>query len=495
MGVVIKQSFWTTFLSYLGIAIAYFNTLYLRAEHFDLAQIGIFTLITANAMMVSSFSSLGTGSIYIRYFPHFNKEEKNKLFTVLFLVALLSNLVLLFIGYHLKEWIALRYKSTAPNYQDYFWVIGIIILANSLFSLFFNLSKAHLKVIFPTFLREIYLRAGVLLLVFGFSVSWWSFDGAVLGLGVLYTFAFILLFLHLTFSRYYRFDFRFRELIKQWIGKAARFGGYSMLFAGTFAIVNNISYDQLTAEVGPAAAGIFQTCFFIAVIVEMPWMNMAKVISPILSQEFQKGNMKEIESLYKRTSITQSTIGLLLLIGIISNVGNLFDFIPKGEFFREGFWVVVCVCAAKLYSMTFGMASAIINFSNYYRYNLYFQLFAVVLIVTLNICLVPIYGLNGAAISYLITRVLEISLQVLFTKMHFKIQPLTLAHLKLFAIGGILTFGAILFQPALHPIVLILLRSILTTLLFVALVYQLRISRDINQLINSTFERFLKIKI
>ncbi|WP_420575639.1 lipopolysaccharide biosynthesis protein [Ekhidna sp.] len=495
MGVVVKQSFWGTAIAYLGVVVGYVNTLYLRAEYFDLSQIGVFTLITANAMIVSPIASFGMSSSFLKFFPSFNQNDRNRFFSYLFLVTVVGNALVLIAGYLLRDLIAARYIETAPTYIEYLSITALIVISNSLFELFFSYSRTIMKVIFPSFLRDIYLRVGSLLLVFGYAMEWWDFSVAVIGLGTLFFFAFIFLFIQLITFHGFRFDFSFGIIRREWKKRLIKFGLYSMMLAGSFALINNVSYDQVTALLGAEMNGIFTTCFFIAIIVEMPRRSMSKVIAPIISSEFERGNMAEVDKLYKRSSITMSVIGMLLFIGIVTNLQDLFDFIPKGGDFQTGFWVVIAVCFAKLTLMVSSFAGEIINFSPNYKYNLIFQVTAAVVLITLNSFLIVKWGLNGAAISYLITILFHILLKVLFVKIRFGLHPFMRSHIPLIVIGGIITLGAYCFQPSWHPVINIAIRSILTSIIFIFLIYRLRISTDINKLIHSTFERFLKINL
>ncbi len=495
MGVVIKQSFWGTAIAYTGVIVGYVNTLYFRAEYFTLEQIGLFTLITANAMMVSPISSFGAGSSYIKYFPSFSEEKKHRLFTFLFLISLVGNAIILFVGFLFKDVIASRYLQTSPTYVDYLFVTGMVIISNSLFDLFFSYSRSILNVVVPSFLRDVYLRLGSLFLVLGFAWEWWSFHYSVVGLGLVYLLAFILLFLNLLLRHSLRFDFNLSDIDFQWKKNLWRFGSYSMLLAGSFAVINNISYDQITATIGPEMTGIFTTCFFIGVVVEMPKRNMAKVMMPLISKASKEKEHGLIEGIYKRSSITMSVIGLLFTIGIITNLQDLFDFIPKGSAFQTGFWVVVFVCVAKVTLMISSFAGEIINYSEAYQYNLYFQIAAAIILIVLNYFLIPVWGINGAGFSYMISILFHILMKGLFVKKKLNMHPFIKSHLSLMIISVIIFSLAFVFNPDFHPIISIGIRAVLTTLVFLFLVYRFKVSEDINKLINSTFERFLKINL
>lgn len=474
--------------------VGYVNTLYFRAEYFTLEQIGLFTLVTAHAMTVSPFSLLGMGSTYVKYFPSFQEKDRNRFFSFLFIITLTGCTLVLLTGYVLKDVIASRYIDTAPDYIDFMFITAIVIVSNSLFDLFTNYSRSIMKVVFPSFMRDIYLRLGSLFLVIGYAFEWWDFTSAVFGLGIVYIMAFVFLFLQLSLFYGFRFDFRIGIVDTKWKKNILKFGSYSMFVAGSFALYNNASYDQITAYLGTDATGIFQTCFFIALVVEMPRRNMSKIIGPIISTESQRDNLKEIESLYRRGSLTMGVIGMLLFIGIVTNLNDLFDFIPKGEEFRNGTWVVIIICFSKLCVMISGFAEEIINYSPLYRYNLVFQITSAVILVTSNYFLIPNYGINGAALAFLFATLTHIVLKFSFVGYHFKIYPLTKSHIPLVIISIIVLVAAFWFQPAWHPIISITLRSTVTVLILLPLVYYFKISEDINRLISSTFERFLKIK-
>jgi O-antigen/teichoic acid export membrane protein len=495
LGVVIKQSFWSTVIAYIGVTAGYINTLYLRPEFFLMDEIGLFGIITANAMMISPFTSLGMASSYIKFFPSFKEKDRNTIFTFQLLIVLAGCAVIILIGYFFQDQIRARYADSAPEYLNYLSITAIIIVVNSFFDMLFSYGRTIMKVLFPSFLRDIFLRIGLIFIVVGYALQWYDFEWAVKGLAINYSLALLLLFGKLILFDGFRFQFNFAIMSKEWRMKLFQFSSYSMMLAGSFAVLNNATYDQVTSILGAGANGIFVTCFFIGTIVEMPRRNMVKVISPILSAEFEKNNLKEVESIYKRGSITMSIIGALLFIGIVTNLNDLFSFIPKGNEFGTGFYVVIAVCLAKLVIMISSFPGEIINYSHLYKYNLFFQFGTAILLVILNYFMIPIWGLEGAGVSYLIAIVIHIIVKIIYVKYHFHIQPFMRSHISLLVIGIAVGALAYLFSPAINPVILILVRSILTSILFIFLIYRFRLSTDINTLIHSTFRRFLKVNL
>lgn len=470
------------------------NTLYLRPEFFSLDEIGLFTLVTANAMMVSPLCSVGMSGSYVKYFPQFKDSPKlkSRIFTFQFAVIIISNLVIISIAWLNSDWIISKFSDGTSEYVNYLSITAIVIVVNSLFEHLFAYSATILKVIFPSFLREIQLRFGAIVLVLGYAGGYYDFAWAVQGLAINYSLALFLLFGNLILVQKLRFDLSFLKISRDWKIKILRFSLYSMLVALSFAVLNNVSYSQVSSMMGDDFNGILVTCFFIGVIVEMPRRNMSRVIGPLLSTAMAEKDYAEVENIYKKGSITMSVIGALLFIGIVTNLDDLFLFIPKGDQFRIGFGIVIAVCAAKLVLMLSSFSGEIIHYSERYKYNLYFQVLAAVLLVTLNYFFIPIYGLNGVAISYFLTITLHVVAKYFMVKFILGIHPFMRPHLKLLLTAIVVCAIAFWIDTSFHPLISIFIRSAITTILFVVIIYRLEISKDINNLINSIFKAFKK---
>ena len=494
MGVVIRQSFWGTLIAYSGVLIGYFNTLYLRPEFLSLDQIGLFTLVTANAMLISPFCSAGMPGTLIKYFPELKNTEglKNQFFTFQFLIVIGLNLLLLIIGYLSRDWIASIFIEESAEYVPYLMITGIIIIINSAFDMLFAYCRVLLRVLVPSFLRDILLRMGAIVLVGGFALRWWSFEIAVQGLAATYLFALVVLFAYLTWKYELRFSFDFSKIDKSWQKRILNFGGYLMLLAFSLSVLNNVHYAQIASILGPKANGIFTTCFFIGIVIEMPRRNMVNVMSPILSKAIQEGKMESVNEMYRKGSVTMGVLGLLLFTGIITNLDDLFKFIPQGNDFAKGYWIVIAICVAKLVVMFFSFSQEILVYTKHHRYALYFQLVSAPLLIVLNLIFLPTWGIVGAGLSYLIVTVGQALARYLLLKNKFQLDLFSSAHFRLL-LTGLLIFVIFWFAPfPFSPVINILVRSALTTIVFILAVYYLNISTDINQLISSTFERVLK---
>jgi O-antigen/teichoic acid export membrane protein len=495
MGIVVRQGFWSTVIAYTGVLVGYANTLYLRPEFLSIGQIGLFSLVTANAMLLSPICTLGMTGAYIKHYPEFNSSDalRNQFFSFQLVAILLMNALVVALGVALGGWIA-DYYVNAPEYMQFLGITAVVMLTNSVFDHLFSFSRGFLDIILPSFIRDVLVRLGSILLIVGFAGGWWSFEVAVMGLGVNYAVALVV------FWGYCMVKYRLRVVLKwpdvDWVWKKRifKFALYSAVLAASYSVMTNVGYTQVTAMLGAEANGIFTTCFFIGLIVEMPRRNMTKILSPIFSKAFQEGNREVIARMYVKGSITMAVFGSLLVIGILTNLPDLFAFIPKGKEFETGFYVVVAVCLAKLMMMAFGFGSELLTFSEHYLANLYSQVVAAVVLIGVNFVLIPRMGITGAGVGYLAGMSLHTVVKFALIWKHYRLSPFAMGHLWLGLIS-VGVFALFWWLPlSFHPVVNIGVRSVLTTLLFVGLIYKFEVSADINQLISSTFGRILNRK-
>lgn len=485
MGVVIKQSFWGTAMAYLGVLVGYANTLYIRPKYFEMEQIGLFTLVTSNAMMLSPLCSFGFAGTYVKFFPSFKTtEERHALFTFHLLITLFFGGLIFGIGILAKPWVASYFQETTPEYIKFLSVTGIVMLANSFFAVLMSYSNSILKVILPSIIQEVYLKLGSMLLVVGYAMGLYDFETAANGLAVVYTLTWIILLSYQYFVHKLRFNFDFHFINPIFLSSIFKYALFFLVTTISFGIFNNISNSQISSMLGSQYTGIFSTCFFIGVIVEMPRRNAAKVIAPIISQAFVENDMQRINSIFKRGSITMTTIGSLLMIGIITNISDLMAFIPKGNELALGIYVVIGVSVGKVLLMLSGFPGETITFSKHYLYNIVFQALTAVFLLTFNYFLIPIWGVSGAGISYLLTVSIDILLRLTFVYYHFKIHPFSIKHLTLLGIVTVVFLFAYHLDFGLTPILNIAVRSVLTAIVFALLVYLLKISEDITKIVD-----------
>ena len=127
-----------------------------------------------------------------------------------------------------------------------------------------------------------------------------------------------------------------------------------------------------------------------------------------------------------------------------------------------------------------GNNNAIIFNSDYYRVVLFFGVLLATLAVVFNMILIPIYGIEGSAFATFLAIVIYNTLKLIFVKMKLKMQPFSFTTIKVLILLTVLSFGFYYVEFSFHPMVNIILKSILLSLLYLFLVYNFKFSKDIN---------------
>ena len=137
---------------------------------------------------------------------------------------------------------------------------------------------------------------------------------------------------------------------------------------------------------------------------------------------------------------------------------------------------------AKLINVSAGVNGTIILTSDKYRFDLYINLFLIVVTVSTNAYFIPKYGIEGAAMATALALFIHNMVKTLILYLFYKIQPFQVATFKLVAIGVTTFFLVSIIPDDVIEItwLRILLRSLLITSLFTFAVIVLSISEDVN---------------
>lgn len=495
MGIVIKQSFWNSVWSYLGVGIGFINTLILRPAYFSDSEIGIIMTVTGNALMMAPFVALGMPGTYIRYFAELREDSKleSKVLSLQFFLIFAANLLVCFLAFISFSWIKAIYIDKSPEYVKYIFVSIIIMVLFSFFMQMHAYSRSKLNSIIPVFLKDAFLRFGNVVLILLFSWELISFDELIYALIFSYSLALLILGIYVVSAQKIKLTTDVFSIPSEWKKKIYKLGSFNFLMAGCNSIYSNISIAMIPAILGSGAAGVYGICLYIGLIIDLPKRSLLQIVIPILGKEFQKNNFEEIGNLYRKASINLGIIGSLLLIGIITNLNDLFLLIPNGETYSTGTYVVVGIAFGKIIDMLFSFNSELLYYTKYYKYNIYLFIIISLIITGLNYLLLPTMGIDGAAVAFIISTVLFNVSKFIFIKVKFGMSPFTSKHLVLISFTTMI-FVAFWYLPlSSAPLFNIIVRSIGITLVFISLVYISKISDDVNSLIKTNLKKYFNI--
>lgn len=486
MGIIIRQSFKSTLISYIGIVIGMVNVLWLMPQFFSPEQVGLFRLLQDIPLLIASFMQFGAANIADRFFPKFKTEDgKNNGFLFLLLTyPFLGYLVFLLSYWIFQSDIAAIYSGKSELFIDYMFYLIPLSLFVMYSSIFETYARIHMRIVVPTLIREIILRILFVLLIAGFALQFYDFTYTIILYVLSYAFAVVLLVIYtistMNFFLRPKFDFLDKKLIKS-IGSFVVF-----IIPGTAGslIASKIDTLIIGAELGLAEIGIYNLAFFVGSIVDMPKRALSQISIPVISNAWNRNDLVEIESIYKKSAINQALLGAVIFLMIWLNVDTLLALVPKHEIYEQGKYVILFIGLGKLVDMSTGVNSEIIITSVYYKFNLISMMILSVLTVITNFIFIQYYGINGVAFATLLTLIIFNGIKMSFLWIRLGIQPYTLSMLKLVGII-LMVVGVFYFWPQqqdsfIISILMISVRSIVILTLFITSVYVLKISEDFN---------------
>jgi len=482
MGIVIRQSIYSTIISYLGVAIGYINLLYLYPKFLSLEQVGLFRTIQDAAILFTPFAQFGLTQGIFRFYPQLVKDQKSShTFITLMSLMALAGFAVFFLVFKIFETPLLSYfQDNAKEINQYASLILWLTLVLVMIAVLEAFSRSLLKTVVPNLLREVMARLFLSVLVLFYFGRFITFNQFIICsiLGYLLWLLVLLLYLWRQGEISLQTNFttldqtKFPELFK-----------YSLLsFAGMagLILIGKIDSMMVTALLGWSANAIYTTAFYMATVIEIPKRALSQIAMPLISRSFEKGDLNEVATLYRKTSINQFIIGSILLIGVWINLDNLFALMPNGEHYGIGKWVVIIVGGGKLVDMLFGPSSEIIVLSKYYRFNILLILILAALIIFSNSLLIPRYGIEGAAWGAAFALVVFNLTKYIFIYSKYKIQPFDKSTGKVLAIALVTLFiNSILFKLE-NTVLDTIFRSSFITIVFGSLITVTKVSPETN---------------
>lgn len=506
MGVIQRQGIKSSIISYFALFLGFFATVYIYP--LDFGAKGVLEYITNLAILFLPYAQLGVFAIYYKYFPKFLDNlggfQKWVIRRAIVQFALFLVFYLL-VREPMADWLHDLKIDNNRNFLKYSLLIPGFVFLLMVQRFFIALCETNKRIVIPDIIRnivqKIYFPLIIILKVYlKFDESTFIF------LIFLYYFITIpLLFIYTIKQKFYKLKgakkLSFEPALKKEINN------YNL-----FSILNDIS-SQLATKIdtimvgsmiaNPAIAliktGIYSTVMFMSNAISIPANSMLRIANPIVATQMANDQINETDSLYKKTSITLIILGLGVFFILWHLFNDIFSLTKYSEQVLIGKYVFLYLAASKLFDMITSINSFILVYSKFYRANLLFVIVLGALNIFLNIKLIPIYGMEGAAIASLTSLVTYNILRLLYIYFKLKIHPFTLDTIKVLAIGAICFFmlywlpeGKYFDNSYINLIVKGIIVGLTVLLTFALPIYLLKISKEINGLVDKIL---IKMKI
>lgn len=489
MGIVIKQSIKNTIITLLGFGIGAANTLFMYPYFLGKDYFGLTGYVLSAANILYPIMSFGIQNTLIKFFNENNKTEKelNSYMTYMLLVPLFFITPLMLLFYFFYDSIALYESQKNSIVYDFVWIIPIIGIFMGYFEIFYAWLRAHMKSVFGSFVKEVFVRILITILLFAVYFDYISASDFIYSLVLVYGIGLLMIIFYANKVRKIRLHFKTPKGSKAILTYTV----FIILSASIANMLLDIDKYMIKHYMKIDNIAYYSVAIFIAMVISVPSRAMHQITYPITAKLMSENKWEELNELYKKSSISLQVIGGLIMLGIFVNINQLYLMLPSD--YAQGLFVVFTIGFSKYFDLILGNNNAIIFNSKYYRAVLFLGLMLVVLIVLLNMYFIPNFGLDGAAFATLISIGLYSVAKLLFVVLKMKLFPFTKNNIISFVITVVLFFSFYFWEFPFHPIINIGLKSVLISVLYLALHYYFKISSDINFVIRNVLGKFLKL--
>lgn len=492
MGVIKSQGIKTTAIIYLGSVVGYINSMVLFPNFLGKEYYGLLQTLLSASLILAQFARVGLPNLTIKFFPRFKTEDRVHNGFLLFIttVAIVSSVV--FIGAYLliEDWFVGLYSANSPLFVDFAYLLFPLTIAYLFYDTYAAYSRSILKAFVPSLIREVFIRLCITAAIGAYIFGLVQLDGFLHTIALIYGLAVLSLMIYFKYLRQLSFKANWEFITKPFAKEMTNFSLFAFLGGSAAMLINRIDVLMISSMLNLSNTGVYAVAASISTILYIPTRALNQISEPVISRAWKENDMDEIKHVYQQTSIIQFLAGVFAFLGIWCNIDDIFALaLPD---FAEGKYVILFIGGAKLFDMITGCNSAIIANSKHYRFILYSNLCLVFIAIASNYLLIPMYGIVGAGIATALSVLLFNMAKLLFIYAKVQIQPFTPNTLKLLGVVG-LTYAIQLLSPSFDILLIdMLIRSVIITIVFGGLVYFLKISDQVNGVVDGVLKKVIR---
>ena len=479
MGIVLRQSFKNVVATYLGFAIGALNTLFLFTYFLSKAQYGLVSYVTSTATILSPLIAFGVNNTLVRYYTAYqDKKEQAQFNLMLCFLPLLIIVPATFVGIIGYEQIAQWLSAKNTEVRDYVFLIFLTSVAMAYFEIAYAWTRVQLKTVFGNFLKEVFHRVGVMLLLLAIYLQLIDFYQLIWGVFWVYALRMLLMFVFAFYVRRPQFAWGLPKNKKE----VFLYSLFVILSGSVASVLMDIDKFMLNQYLPIGEIAVYNVAIFTATVIAIPYRSMYQIVSPLTAQFMNQSKPKELSDLYKRSTVNTYFVSMVICVLIIVNAQQCYALLPDKDY-STGLTVLVIISVVKLSDALVGFNNAVLLNSPYYRTVLFLGVFLVIGTVLMNMWLIPLYGINGAGLATLIAFSSYNLLKSVFVYRKYNLQPFYKETLQTTLFGIVAIGGFFFWDFPFHPLVNISLKSLLVGGVSVFFLLKLGISEELIRLI------------
>jgi O-antigen/teichoic acid export membrane protein len=493
MGVVFRQSIKTTIVTFIGAVLG--GVLILVSSNvMPEQQLGLVRNFPIQAVLASYFLTVGMGNTLFLFLHRFdnndNPERKSVLISLCFMVPLII-FCLAMIPYFLFQDQLFRFfqEKDVSLLKQYMLCFPLFTLFSIIIIVLEGFLTAHIRTAQVSFVREIFMKGGNLLLFILFGFSLISFNVFIYAYVSVNLISVLILFFMAGRIEDFKFSFKWHLLARKEYREIFLFSAFHGLMNISATLIGFLD-TQLLAGLSPeglSAIPVYTNATYLATLVSIPYRAMSAPASGDISRAYAKGDHEKVADSYKRSGLNILIASVFMCVIIVCNLHNAKAVLPVGHEAVSVLTLIMII--GRLTDSGTGLTDIALNISPYYRSNFYLSACLVTFMVICFYLVIPSYGLLGAAFVYTLSLGLFNLIKAYLVWTKLRLSPFSKGSLIALLIG--LAVGVpIFFLPhSANPFLDAFWRSGLILAAFAGLVIWLKPSPDISHYINETLKK------
>lgn len=490
-----RQSIVSTLIIFAGFGFGALNLIVLQKWLLTPAQWGFTRVITDSAVLMATFSNLGTTAVVAKFLPfyrHYLPTKKNDLPFITLAISIIGLIITLSLLIILQPQIVKIFGKNNPLFQPHYPTLLLFVLFQSVFMYMEMLAWFAGKTIFSNFLKELLFRLLTSLLLLSIAFNLFSFDGFARLFGFIYLPAAVFITLTVRKSGVLNLYTTISPVTRRLKGKITSLGAFVF-----FTNISNIGFTVcdtlfIASMQNFSQAGIYAVAQYFSQVLEVPMRSMQSPSIPLISEYWRAKNMVGMASIYKKSCINLLVAGMGLGGLILVNLPNI------EKYFGPSYSIMIMPLAVLIISrwvnLGTGLNSFIIQLSIFWRFDFASTLIYSIIGIPLNFFLIKSHGMMGAAVASLIAMTIYNGVRFTFIWKKFGLQPFGWKNLWLLLVGSAL-IAVVYFIPSFSNLFIDgILRSALFVALFGVLIIKGNFSEEINLLWIKWSAKILKTK-
>ena len=479
MGIVLRQSFRNVIATYFGFAIGALNTLFLFTYFLSKSEYGLVSYVTSTATILSPLIAFGVHNTLIRYYTAYqDKKEQARFSLMLCFLPLLIIMPATFIGVSCYEEIAQWLSTKNEEVRPYVLLIFLTSVVMAYFEMAYAWARVQLKTVFGNFLKEVFHRIGVMLLLLAIYLEWIDFQQLMWGVFWVYALRMLLMFAFAFYTHRPQLAWGLPTNKKD----VFLYSLFVILSGSVASVLMDIDKFMLNQYLPIGEIAVYNVAIFTATVIAIPYRSMYQIVSPMTAQFMNQNKSKELSDLYKRSTVNTYFVSMVICVLIIVNAQQYYALLPNKDY-STGLVVLMIISVVKLSDALVGFSNAVLLNSPYYRTVLFLGVFLVIGTILMNMWLIPLYGIKGAGLATLLAFTSYNLLKSGFVYRKYGLQPFYKETL-LTTLFGIVTVGGFFFWDfAFHPLINIGLKSLLVGGISIFFLLKFKLSEELVKLI------------